>query len=996
MFTRFDANKSTKGASKLRRDLINSEIANLRDLLPLPQSTRQRLSQLQLMALVCVYVRKANYFQQVFKRSIDIGLHSAPTPNIGFSKALSGFLMMLTQNGKLLYISDNAAEYLGHSMEDLLIHGDSVYDIIDKQDHGAIQSELNRGVSQHPTGSLSHHHPHHHSHHLHHHHHHHHSASSGGSSTSNSTSSTSNNHHHLHAGHHSQSLHHAHHPHHHHHHHLQASPGSSVGAGSASTGGGPPGSSILDGEQRIFLCRMNVSRNARRQMRFGDQKVVLVQGHYLSYLPLCSRNEPVFIATCTPIAMPETRECVVQGATNVFTTIHSMDMKVVHIDKNGEFHLGYSRSELQGVSWYQLLHWESTREAQSKHRLITQSEQDRSCILLVRMQRRQNDFLWVHVVLQVRDGQDSNQQSVIVCTNQVLSDREASVMLSNSWLYHYYTVQSKMQFGIPFEGATRIPTQQQPQPPPAPPVAPPQSASSSYAAYTSTSSGHSPGAASTSGVQIGAAMHGGYTTVPPSQPHPHLAGYHGYHSPSGAGHHNGGTATPMLQGHHHHHAKHQPGPSSSSGEEYGARGYGFRLESGTQPVDYSGGHPTPPTSAPPTPAVSGQLAASAIPIPVVQLTPHIRCHNGNGQSSATTTSNHGDASGESTAGSSSTNNHNTPNDHRPPAKKRNRLEPLSIPDNSGQSPDSPETSTPLADYHSGQPGSTGHMENGGTGAGDTLHGMNGLDGTGALGSTSGGTGAGGGGGGTMLIGTIASNRTTALGRLHAKSVILPPTVASLGSEPTDFMEQWNPSPPWSDTTAQKVPDISHQELSPYMTTTPPTPTSAPHQMLNGGGGFPTATTFSFDWMPEQFVPIVTDCGVTSVIPHPGTIVTSQTMSGVSGGTLATLSGHGSGSSSGTHAGHVGMVHSATTGGSVGCVLPPSCLTQDGLPIPGMSLPMVAVPLPIPPPPWPSDHRLLALDGTSSTHGMTSASSETGEERKPLDDSRTGHTGHEQH
>lgn len=63
IFHSFDATKSTKGASKLRRDLINSEIANLRDLLPLPSSTRQRLSQLQLMALVCVYVRKANYFQ---------------------------------------------------------------------------------------------------------------------------------------------------------------------------------------------------------------------------------------------------------------------------------------------------------------------------------------------------------------------------------------------------------------------------------------------------------------------------------------------------------------------------------------------------------------------------------------------------------------------------------------------------------------------------------------------------------------------------------------------------------------------------------------------------------------------------------------------------------------------------------------------------------------------------------------------------------------------
>ena len=48
----------------MRRDLINSEIANLRDLLPLPSSTRQRLSQLQLMALVLVYVRKSNYFDQ--------------------------------------------------------------------------------------------------------------------------------------------------------------------------------------------------------------------------------------------------------------------------------------------------------------------------------------------------------------------------------------------------------------------------------------------------------------------------------------------------------------------------------------------------------------------------------------------------------------------------------------------------------------------------------------------------------------------------------------------------------------------------------------------------------------------------------------------------------------------------------------------------------------------------------------------------------------------
>lgn len=33
-----------------------------------------------------------------------------------FFQAMNGFIMMMTQNGKLLYISENAAEYLGHSM----------------------------------------------------------------------------------------------------------------------------------------------------------------------------------------------------------------------------------------------------------------------------------------------------------------------------------------------------------------------------------------------------------------------------------------------------------------------------------------------------------------------------------------------------------------------------------------------------------------------------------------------------------------------------------------------------------------------------------------------------------------------------------------------------------------------------------------------------------------------------------------------------------------
>ena len=88
-----------------------------------------------------------------------------------------------------------------------------------------------------------------------------------------------------------------------------------------------------------------------------------MEGHFYGILPNVSRSEPVFVAWCTPVAMPETRECVVQvklnlllhpvplflfstsfspclcpshvvlqGATNIFTSVHSMDLKISQID----------------------------------------------------------------------------------------------------------------------------------------------------------------------------------------------------------------------------------------------------------------------------------------------------------------------------------------------------------------------------------------------------------------------------------------------------------------------------------------------------------------------------------------------------------------------------------------------------------------------------------------------------------------------------------------
>uniref|UniRef100_A0A3Q3DW88 BHLH domain-containing protein n=1 Tax=Hippocampus comes TaxID=109280 RepID=A0A3Q3DW88_HIPCM len=51
--------RSTKGASKARRDHINHEIRNMRALLPIPLVDQKRLSYLHSMAAVCTYIRKS-------------------------------------------------------------------------------------------------------------------------------------------------------------------------------------------------------------------------------------------------------------------------------------------------------------------------------------------------------------------------------------------------------------------------------------------------------------------------------------------------------------------------------------------------------------------------------------------------------------------------------------------------------------------------------------------------------------------------------------------------------------------------------------------------------------------------------------------------------------------------------------------------------------------------------------------------------------------------
>ncbi|VDP50788.1 unnamed protein product, partial [Soboliphyme baturini] len=143
-------NQSTKGASKQRRSLINLEIEHLKELLPLSETTRNHIFQLQVMALVCTYIRKHHYSDCSTWRwhSTLLSHRWAGT----FEKALREFLLVFDRQGKILYISGNVNEFLGHSVEELLCHGDSIYDLIDPKDHSSVQSVLWSGL---PSTSIT-------------------------------------------------------------------------------------------------------------------------------------------------------------------------------------------------------------------------------------------------------------------------------------------------------------------------------------------------------------------------------------------------------------------------------------------------------------------------------------------------------------------------------------------------------------------------------------------------------------------------------------------------------------------------------------------------------------------------------------------------------------------------------------------------------------------------------------------------------------------------
>uniref|UniRef100_G3NJB8 Neuronal PAS domain protein 4 n=1 Tax=Gasterosteus aculeatus TaxID=69293 RepID=G3NJB8_GASAC len=130
------SHRSTKGASKARRDHINHEIRNMRALLPTTLEDQERLSYLHSMAAICAYIRKSVVFQ-----GLPTGARSHSPPYEAFLQALHGFILVTTAQGRLVYVSENVDQYLGLSMIDVL-QGDTFYDMVERSDIDVVKTHL--------------------------------------------------------------------------------------------------------------------------------------------------------------------------------------------------------------------------------------------------------------------------------------------------------------------------------------------------------------------------------------------------------------------------------------------------------------------------------------------------------------------------------------------------------------------------------------------------------------------------------------------------------------------------------------------------------------------------------------------------------------------------------------------------------------------------------------------------------------------------------------
>ncbi|XP_030342141.1 aryl hydrocarbon receptor-like isoform X1 [Strigops habroptila] len=141
--------------SKRHRDRLNQELSKLTGLLPFPEDVRTRLDKISILRLAVGYLKVKSYLL-----AMDVGGYMLDqTRGPGGSRwmdpqvnrklfpegelllqALNGFIIAVTGDGFIFYISPTVQDYLGFHQSDLIYQ--SVYELIHADDRAAFHQQL--------------------------------------------------------------------------------------------------------------------------------------------------------------------------------------------------------------------------------------------------------------------------------------------------------------------------------------------------------------------------------------------------------------------------------------------------------------------------------------------------------------------------------------------------------------------------------------------------------------------------------------------------------------------------------------------------------------------------------------------------------------------------------------------------------------------------------------------------------------------------------------
>ncbi|ESO83510.1 hypothetical protein LOTGIDRAFT_133221, partial [Lottia gigantea] len=128
--------EKSRDAARCRRSKETEVYSDLSQNLPLPQNISNQLDKASIMRLSISYLNVCNILD--FKqRKGEEEIEEEKKMNALCSKALEGFLFILSKDGDIVYVSDSVSKYLGIQQIDLV--GQSIYEFAHPCDHDEIK-----------------------------------------------------------------------------------------------------------------------------------------------------------------------------------------------------------------------------------------------------------------------------------------------------------------------------------------------------------------------------------------------------------------------------------------------------------------------------------------------------------------------------------------------------------------------------------------------------------------------------------------------------------------------------------------------------------------------------------------------------------------------------------------------------------------------------------------------------------------------------------------